>query len=176
MENRVILNLKNLHIFIPTYKAFKNYFDSESYYYQTFIEGLSLGNYIFDKYKSDKKTPKKINVLFYADNEKLLKNAISRTNILMSGVNFTRDLQNEPGDALRPSDLAARVKTKLAGAGVRVTVFDEKEIKKRKMGGLLAVGKGSSNKPRFIILWFAGAVDRAPGPGRHSLYRGLFLG
>lgn len=146
--------LKNLHIFIPSYKAFKNYFSDESYYYQTFIEGLLLGNYTFDKYKSEKKSHPKINVLFYADNEKLLKSAISRTNILMSGVNFTRDLQNEPGSALRPSDIAARVKTKLTGAGVRVTVFDEKEIIKRKMGGLLAVGKGSSNKPRFIILHY----------------------
>jgi leucyl aminopeptidase len=144
--------LKNLHVFIPTYRVFKKYFDNESYFYQTFMEGIFLGNYVFDKYKSEKKSTKKINILFYADNEKLLKNAISRSSILMSGVNFTKDLQNEPGSALRPSDLAARVKTKLAGAGVRVTVFDEKEIKKRKMGGLLAVGKGSSNKPRFIIL------------------------
>jgi leucyl aminopeptidase len=31
-------------------------------------------------------------------------------------------------------------------------VFDEKEIKKRNMGGLLAVGNGSNAKPRFIII------------------------
>jgi leucyl aminopeptidase len=39
----------------------------------------------------------------------------------------------------------------LTKAGIKVTVFDEKEAKKRGMGGLLAVGKGSTNKPRFII-------------------------
>ena len=150
--------LKNLHVFFFFFKPFENYFESESYFYQTFIEGLFLGNYTFNKYKSEKKISKKINILFYADNEKLLKDAISRTTILMSGVNFTKDLQNEPGSALRPSDLAARVKTKLTGAGVRVTVFDDKEIKKRKMGGLLAVGKGSSNKPRFIILRYKSPV------------------
>jgi leucyl aminopeptidase len=144
--------LKNLHIFVPSYKAFKNHFESETYYYQTFIEGLFLGNYKFDKYKSSKKSSIKLNVLFYADNEKLLKNAIARTSILMRGVEFTRDLQNEPGSSLRPSDLASSIKSKLTAAGVKVTIFNEKEIKKRKMGGLLAVGQGSTNKPRFIVM------------------------
>src|SRR3972149_5648768 len=65
--------LKNLHIFIPGYKPFKNYFDDEEYFYQTFIEGLVLGNYKFDKYKSSKKKANKIAILLYADNEKLLK-------------------------------------------------------------------------------------------------------
>jgi leucyl aminopeptidase len=70
----------------------------------------------------------------------------------MNGVNFTKDLQNEPANSLLPSDLAKILKARLTNAGVKVTVFDEKEIKKRKMGGLLAVGQGSANKPRFIIL------------------------
>jgi leucyl aminopeptidase len=144
--------LNNLHIFIPSFKAVSKYFDSESYYYQTFIEGLFLGNYNFDKYKSSKKELKKLDVLVHADNNKLLKNAIAKTIVLMNGVNFTKDLQNEPANSLLPSDLAKILKARLTNAGVKVTVFDEKEIKKRKMGGLLAVGQGSANKPRFIIL------------------------
>ena len=146
--------LKNLHIFIPGYKPFKNYFDDEEYFYQTFIEGLVLGNYKFDKYKSSKKKANKIAILLYADNEKLLKSAITKADILMRGVNFAKDLQNEPANSLRPSDIANIVKTKLSEAGVKVTVFNEKEIKKRKMGGLLAVGQGSSNKPRLIIMHY----------------------
>ncbi|HEX9252473.1 MAG TPA: leucyl aminopeptidase, partial [Ignavibacteriaceae bacterium] len=39
---------KNLHIFIPAYSAVKKYFESEEYYYQTFAEGVLLGNYSFD--------------------------------------------------------------------------------------------------------------------------------
>lgn len=144
--------LNSLHIFIPSYKAVANYFDSETYYYQTLIEGLYLGNYKFDKYKSSKKETRNLKVFLYADDNKLLKSAISRTKILMNAVNFTKDLQNEPGNTLRPSDLAKIVKSKLSSAKVKVTVFDESEIKKRKMGGLLAVGKGSLDKPRFIIL------------------------
>jgi leucyl aminopeptidase len=105
--------LNNLHIFIPSYKPFKDYFDGEEYYYQTFIEGLLLGNYKFDKYKSSKKISGKLNILIHADNEKLLRSAISKATLLLRGVNFAKDLQNEPGSSLKPSDLASRVKKKL---------------------------------------------------------------
>ena len=144
--------LQNLHIFIPSYKPFKHYFENESYFYQTFVEGLMLGNYKFDKYMLSKKSLKKLIVLLYADNEKLLKDTINKVILLMEGVNFTRELQNEPANSLRPSDIAFKVKSKLREAGIRVTIFDEKELKKRKMGGLLAVGQGSSNKSRLIVL------------------------
>ena len=144
--------LQNLHIFIPSYKPFKHYFENESYFYQTFVEGLMLGNYKFDKYMLSKKSLKKLTVLLYADNEKLLKETINKVVFLMEGVNFTRELQNEPANSLRPSDIGFKVKSKLREAGIRVTIFDEKELKKRKMGGLLAVGQGSSNKSRLIVL------------------------
>ena len=144
--------VKNLHIFIPSYKPFKSYFGNEEYYYQSFIEGLFLGNYNFDKYKSSRKTARKLNVLIHADNEKQLRNAISKAIILLRSVDFTKDLQNEPGNSLRPVELANKIRKKLTIAGVRVSIFNENEIQKRKMGGLLAVGQGSSNKPKFIVL------------------------
>ena len=144
--------LQNLHIFIPSYKPLKNYFENELHYYQTFAEGLMLGNYKFDKYMLSKKSLKKLTVLMYADNEKVLNNAIRRAILLMEGVNFTRELQNEPANNLRPSDIVFKVKSKLKSVGVRATVFNEKDLIKRKMGGLLAVGQGSNNKPRMMVL------------------------
>jgi leucyl aminopeptidase len=53
---------------------------------------------------------------------------------------------------------AKRILKTLPEFGVKVTVFDQREIKRRKMGGLLAVGSGSANPPRFIILNYKGAV------------------
>ena len=148
--------LKFLHVFIPKYQAFKSYFDSEEYYYQTFVEGVIYGNYSFDLYKSDKKNLKDLSVLFYADNSNKLRSALAKAEIIMEGVNFTRDLQNEPAIKLTPDDLANRVRFNLSKAGVKVKVFDEKEIARRKMGGLLAVGMGSENPPRFIIMEYKG--------------------
>jgi leucyl aminopeptidase len=153
--------LKYLHIFIPSFIHFKKYFDSEEYFYQTFSEGLHLGNYSFNEYKSDIKDLKPLEVTFYSENEKKLNSAIETAKILMEGVDFAKDLQNEPGGVLTPDELSRRIRTKLTRAGAKVKVFDEKEIKKRKMGGLLAVGMGSNNLPRFVVIEYKGVRKNA---------------
>ena len=149
--------VKHLHIFIPNFVHFKKYFDDEEYYFQTFVEGLSLGNYEFSNYKSEKKKPKLLEVTFYADNEKKLRSALFTSQCLMAGVNFTKNLQNEPGGILSPDELSQRVSRALSKERVKVKIFDEKEIRRRKMGGLLAVGMGSDNPPRFVIIEYNGA-------------------
>ena len=150
--------LRFLHIFIPNYLYFKEHFDNEEYYYQTFAEGLFLGNYEFRNYKSDKMKSKSLEITFYSENEKKLKNALTTVQNIMQGVNFTKDLQNEPGGVLTPDELSKRVKNTLTREGAKVKIFDEKEIRKRKMGGLSAVGMGSSNLPRFIVIEYNGAL------------------
>jgi leucyl aminopeptidase len=144
--------LNELHIFIPNFKYFKKYFDTEEYFYQTFAEGVLLGNYTFDKYKSNDIKTRTLNVSFYSVDEKKLKSAIEKAQVILGGVYFARDLQNEPANSITPNTLSIRVKKTLSAAGVKVTVYNEKEIKKRKMGGLLGVGMGSENPPRFIIM------------------------
>jgi len=143
--------VENLYITIPDFVQFNKHFEKEEYYYRTFIEGLFLGNYSFDKYKKDKKSPTELKVYLLSRKLKTLNSAIEKTLAVSEGIYFTRNLQNEPASSLRPFELANQVKTVLSKYGVRVTVFDEKEAKKRNMGGLLAVGMGSTNKPRFII-------------------------
>lgn len=148
----------NLHIFVPSYSAVKKYFENEEYYYQTFAEGILLGNYSFDKYKSKQQKIKTLDVHFYSDNEKKLKSAISLAEKLITSVNLTRDLQNEPGNNLTPELFAKRVVSEAKQYSIKTTVFSDTEIQKRKMGGLVAIGQGSVNKPRFIILEYKPAV------------------
>lgn len=157
LQNLTSEMTRSLHIFIPKYEIFKKYFVSEEYYYQSFVEGLYLGNYDFSDYKSNKKKPKNLEVAFYSANEKKIKAALNTGSKLMEGVYFARNLQNEPGGILTPEELAKRIKNVLMKKGVRVKVFDEKEIRRRKMGGLLAVGMGSNNRPRFIVIEYNGA-------------------
>jgi leucyl aminopeptidase len=149
--------VKSLHIFIPNYVHLKKYFNKEEYYYQTFAEGLFLGNYDFINYKSDKKKLKPLEVTFYSENEKKLRDAIVSAQSVMAGVRLTKDLQNEPGSILTPDELSKRIKNILTKAGAKVRIFNEKEIRKRKMGGLLAVGMGSKNMPRFVVIEYIGA-------------------
>jgi leucyl aminopeptidase len=144
--------IQSLHLFIPEFKLVKKFFDNEEYYYRSFLEGLALGNYTFYKFKKEKDKTRNLSVFIYAENKNLLKSAIIKNNILMEGIFFTKDLQNEPPSSLRPFELADKIKETLTKAGLKVSVFDEKEIKKRNMGGLLAVGQGSNAKPRFIVI------------------------
>lgn len=144
--------IQSLHVLIPDINLVGKFFDDEEYYYRTFLEGISLGNYMFDKYKKEKEKIRNLSVFVYAANDDLLSSALKKHSAVIEGVFFTKDLQNEPGSALRPFELADRIKEKLSKHGLRVTVYDEKEIKKRNMGGLIAVGQGSSAKPRFIVI------------------------
>ena len=67
---------------------------------------------------------------------------------------MARSLVNEPSSTMTPSRLA-KVAMKLASDSegvVSCKVFSKQEIKKMKMGGLLAVNQGSKNPPTFIEL------------------------
>lgn len=153
-------NPKYLHITIPSFRHVKEYFKDEEYYYQTFIEGVYYGNYSFNKYKSDTKNKRELNVLFYADDVKKLRSAVLKAANIMQGVELARNFQNEPANNLTPQKFAKSL-LELKGNGIRVKVFNEDDIRRMNMGGLTAVGKGSFNKPRFIVLEYKPSKKRA---------------
>ncbi|UCG55665.1 MAG: leucyl aminopeptidase [Phycisphaerales bacterium] len=66
---------------------------------------------------------------------------------------YARTLANRPANVIDPPELAALAR-KLArdSKNLTCTVFDEKQLAAKRMGGILAVGSGSQSKPRFIIL------------------------
>jgi len=146
--------LQNLHIFIPAYSLFPDTFDSEEYYYQTFVEGILLGNYTFDIYKTEEKKVTSFQITFHSGDPRRVKEAITKAEKTISAVYFARDLANEPAITLTPNVLAQRAKKELSEAGVKVTIFNDKELKKRNMNAILAVGKASSNPPRLIIMHY----------------------
>jgi leucyl aminopeptidase len=51
-----------------------------------------------------------------------------------------------------PAWLGDRARELAREVGLRVHVFDERELERRHMGALLAVGRGSANPPRMIVL------------------------
>lgn len=137
------------------YSAVSDTFNSEADYINSIIEGILYSGYKFDKYKSEGKSNEEATVFIKYELSDLGAMINSGTN-LMNAVKFTRDLQNEPGNSIFPSSLANIITERFKGTKVKVTVYDEKKIAEEKMGGLLAVGKGSSNPPRFIIMEYKG--------------------
>ncbi len=119
---------------------------------KSLVEGLCLGIYQFTKYFKDKKKKeislKKINVF----SEKLSKQALDELTILVDAVYIARYLVNEPVSYMNAPQLAKEIINLGKNAGFKVEVFDKKKIVSLKMGGLLAVNKGSIDPPRFSIL------------------------
>ncbi|HVR43640.1 MAG TPA: leucyl aminopeptidase [Thermoanaerobaculia bacterium] len=80
------------------------------------------------------------------------KRLLDRARILADSVRLVRDLGNAPGNELTPAVLAQRAQAVAKESGLSCTIWDKKQIEKMKMGGLLAVNRGSNEEPRFITL------------------------
>jgi leucyl aminopeptidase len=144
--------IDNLYVEIPEFK-YETFFDEE-YYYSTFAEGFLLGNYDFNKYKTEKKAIKKFSINLVAGNKNKITNAVKNASMLINSVIFSRDLINEPAITLTPAEFAKRVKSELSSKTTKVTVFNKQELVKRKMNAILAVGGGSDKEPKLIQMHY----------------------
>ena len=113
-------------------------------------EGLLLSNYQFLKYFKDKK--EKAYALKSINWVKGDKKTADYLNNTAKAVCWARDLVNEPLSYLTAPKLAKEIQEKGKEAGFTVEVFEKAKIEALKMGGLLAVNKGSVDPPTFTIL------------------------
>jgi len=146
--------LENINIIAPSFKIFQDYYKDEKHFIRSIIEGIYLGNYSFDKYKSDITKRAKLKFYIHYSNKELVNKEIELTTKVISAVYFTRDLVNEPAITLTPLELAGRVKRELKHNNIKVEIFDKKELKKRRMHAVLAVGNASENPPCMIIMHY----------------------
>lgn len=117
-----------------------------------FTEGLALKNYQFLKYKS--KPEEKMNSLssifiFSAEVEDL---DVEHLNIGIDATNKCRNFVNEPVAYLNAVNFAKEIESMAKSSGCKIEVFTKKKIEALKMGGLLAVNKGSIDPPTFSIM------------------------
>jgi len=123
---------------------------------QAVVEGAVLSVYKYDKYITAKEDEKKLESLtvFTSDKKRLseIREGVRRGEILSAATSLARDLQNAPSNEIYPETLAHHVQETAYKHGFKTTVFDQRKIETLKMGGILAVSKGSNHPPRFIIL------------------------
>lgn len=120
---------------------------------EAFTEGLLLSFYSFDKYKTINKNRENKNypsrlLLFGNIEDQDLKWLVELTD----AVYMIRDLINEPVNHLNAPAFAEEIKKLGNIAGFKVEVLNKGKIEALKMGGLLAVNKGSIDPPVFCIL------------------------
>ncbi|MBO4874050.1 MAG: leucyl aminopeptidase family protein [Bacteroidales bacterium] len=114
-----------------------------------FAEGVELANYRFDKYLSEKKKVSLEDVKVCGD---VCEKEIARLNSLVKGVFIARDIVNEPLSYMTAKKLSETIEEVGKSCGFKTEILDKMQIESLKMGGLLAVNRGSVEPPTFSIL------------------------
>ncbi len=132
------------------------------------VEGMVLGSYAPGRWKTGAKSEQRLEkIVLVTANPNGLDGVASQTGRIGKWVNAARDLANSPPNELTPEILAQRT-AELAGPTVEVDVLDPSRIDELGMGALSAVGRGSANGPRLIVLRYEPA-----SPTRADLVLGL---
>tara|TARA_B100000242_G_scaffold76592_1_gene49950 strand:+ start:515 stop:1969 length:1455 start_codon:yes stop_codon:yes gene_type:complete len=124
----------------------------------SFLHGLKLKSYRFDKYKTKKNT-NNISVILSGKHKPTSKDQI-KFKAIENGTFYTRDLVSEPGNILHPDEYAKRLNS-LKKDGLKVNVYDEKKLRKLGMNTLLGVGQGSIRGSYLVTLEWKGLKNNS---------------
>lgn len=97
-------------------------------------------------------------VIFLCKDPKEAQKTFESSKHLLEAVRHAKMLIEAPANLMTPT-LFAKECRRLEKQGVHVTVFDEKELKKIGAEALLAVGQGSANPPRMVIMEWKGSKE-----------------
>jgi leucyl aminopeptidase len=92
------------------------------------------------------------------------RNILARAEAMANAQIETRRLADQPAETLTPEAMAKEAVQLGLDKKLKVTVWDEKKMEIEGAGGILAVGRGSVNPPRLIIMEYQGA----PGLGSEA--------
>ncbi len=113
------------------------------------LEGMALSNYTFTKHKTEEKG-NKLETIYMCKNSN--RKDLKELQNIINAVYLTKDLINEPFSHLTAKDLASAAVKSGKKYGIKTTVLNKNKIESLKMGGLLAVNKGSLDDPTFTIM------------------------
>ncbi len=138
---------------------------------QAAVEGVLLGSYRFDRYKSGKKEDavpevpalEAFTVLGPSRwDAKKAKAAMARAEVVADAVAWARDLVNTPALDCTPDFLAKEAQKMAREVGLECRIWGMPELEKGGFGGIIGVGSGSANPPRLIELAYTGAGKAQP--------------
>jgi len=124
---------------------------------------LNNSEYSFDSLKSDKPGPRKglrklaVNVV--KNDAARASQAIVEASAISAGMTLTRDLGNLPANICTPTYLAKQARDLAKGdKRLRVSILEEADMKRLKMGSLLSVSAGSRQAAKLITIEYRGAA------------------
>ena len=125
----------------------------------TSLQAVSLAAYQYQKHKSKKAPSQKISrvsVLADGRSRTTCARAVKEANALKAGLDFARDLGNEPPNVCNPTYLLKEARKLGRADKVRVSALDEKKMAELGMGSFLSVSQGSDTPGKLIIVQYNG--------------------
>ena len=154
----------NVYSLVNSKKIKSMYIDSKSFMLSTndkvqaFVEGLVLGSYKFEDYKSNKGKNNhlsKISIWGNVDDS-----IVKKGQVLANSVCFARDLGNHPANILTPNYFANESKRISKAKNMKCTVYDVTKFEKMGLGSFYGVARGAKEPAKMIIVEYNGGPKK----------------
>ena len=133
---------------------------------EAFLEGLSIADYSFDRYRAKKDYHIETIII---DDKYLGADELQPSINLWRRLEQCRNWVNTPVQDLNAPLFAAQIEEAAKEVeGVKCTVMDRRQIESLRMGGLLAVNRGSVDEPRFVVLEYNGMQGEKHHEGKED--------
>lgn len=128
------------------------------------VEGIVLGTYTFEYYKTRKDPILLEKIIINCPASKVsaktqLVESIRQAAIVAECVNFTRDLVNHPSRYMTPTKMAEIAQTIANENRLECKILNIHDLQVEGMNLLLAVASGSSQEPKLITLKYTGLAN-----------------
>lgn len=123
------------------------------------MEGACLGNYLFDRYKQEKKHHllKTIEFITSEETGKKYRNLPSKVETICQGTIMAREWISMPSNEKKPEAFAKSIIFASKKVGLKTRLLDEPLLKQKGFGAMLAVSAGSRSNAQLVVL------DHHPG-------------
>ncbi|MGB0716887.1 MAG: leucyl aminopeptidase family protein [Phycisphaerae bacterium] len=122
----------------------------------SFLEGMKLGNYTFDRHKTTATRNQLVFAVPASAVNASVRKRIAQAMAVCEATNTARSLGHEPPNIINPVTLAAYCKKMAKAWGLGCKVLDDKQLTRMKANGIVQVGIGSKTRSRLIILTYPG--------------------
>ncbi len=144
------LKVQQLFVALPTGTVLPA--DEEA---EALVEGLVLGSYRFDRYKSaekDNDRPRKIKEIALWAGTTSVRRGVNRGRVAAEAACAARDMANEPANKWTVVSFARYGEQLAERYGLSCRVFAVAELAGLGMGGIIGVGSGSADTPRLVAV------------------------
>ena len=121
---------------------------------EAMLEGACLANYQFDTYKGEKKHQLLERIELTVDPEicRRFVRLPKHIETICSGTLLAREWVNTPSNDKTPQKLATAIQAAARKESLNVEILNSVQLRRLKMGAILAVAAGSQNEPKLLIL------------------------